>query len=81
MAIELFQDMGKFAQCAKLEKDIAAIYEAEMALEPAIEHYSKAAELYSMEEQQSCVALHAAWVRVSLSVFVCTCIVWRWTAI
>jgi len=50
LACDIFIDLGRFSQSAKLQKDIAAIYESEVDLEHAIEHYESAADFFSGEE-------------------------------
>lgn len=52
-AIAMLCDAGRFTSAAKMQKEIAEIYEKEDNLEAAIENYRQAAEYYSGENQQS----------------------------
>lgn len=50
LACDIFIDLGRFSQAAKLQKDIASIYESEVDLDRACEHYESAADFFSGEE-------------------------------
>jgi len=52
-AIEIYVDDGRFSIAAKLDKEIAELYEADMDYEHAIEHYTAAAEKYEGENSTS----------------------------
>jgi alpha-soluble NSF attachment protein len=52
-AIHLYCDEGRFATAAKIEKEIAEMYEADEELREAIEHYEKAAGYFSGENEKA----------------------------
>lgn len=49
-AIALFCDMGRFANAAKLEKEIGEMYENDNQSEKCIKHYQQAANYYQGED-------------------------------
>lgn len=49
-AITLFCDMGRFANAAKLEKEIAEMYESNNESEKCVKHYQKAADYFLGED-------------------------------
>lgn len=52
-AISMLCDAGRFSIAAKMQKEVAAIYEAEENYEEAIENYRQAADYFSGENQTS----------------------------
>ena len=52
-AISLFCDMGRFANAAKLEKEIAEMYENDNQAEKCVEHYKQAANYFRGEDSVS----------------------------
>ena len=54
-AIALFCDMGRFANAAKLEKEIGEMYESNNDSEKCVKHFQKAAD-YFMGEDSSAAA-------------------------
>lgn len=52
-AITLYCEIGRFTTAGKLEKEIAEIHEGEGETEEAIEHYQKAADYFTGEDQHS----------------------------
>eukprot|EP00698_Gefionella_okellyi_P014793 TRINITY_DN4114_c0_g1_i1.p1 TRINITY_DN4114_c0_g1~~TRINITY_DN4114_c0_g1_i1.p1 ORF type:complete len:298 (-),score=75.90 TRINITY_DN4114_c0_g1_i1:19-888(-) len=50
LACEIYTDLGKFIQAARLYKDIASIFEGDMDLANACEYYEKAADFFQTEE-------------------------------
>lgn len=51
-AVILYSESGKFASAAKIEKELAELYESQMNTTDALEHYQKAADLFESEESQ-----------------------------
>ena len=49
----MFRELGRFAQVAKLHKEIAEMYEKESDLERSIQHFQEAADFYIAEGQQA----------------------------
>jgi len=62
-ATEIFVDEGRFSYAAKLQKETAALYEAEMDFEKASKHYRLAADYYEGENAQS--ASHQCLLKVA----------------
>ena len=52
-SIQIYEDRGKFQQAGKLTKEMANELEIDLDYELAIEKYQKAAELFSMESQNT----------------------------
>lgn len=52
-AIDIYTDMGRFTMAAKHHQTIAEMYESNVALEKAVQHYEKAADYYRGEESNS----------------------------
>lgn len=50
-AVDMFREMGKLPQAAKLHKQIGEMYEGESDMEKAIQHFTKSAEFYEAESQ------------------------------
>lgn len=49
-AIALFCDMGRFANAAKLEKEVGEMYESNNESEKCVQHYQKAADYFMGED-------------------------------
>lgn len=49
-AIEIYSDLGRFTMSAKLHNKIAEIYEQNLELEEAVQHYEQAADYFKVEE-------------------------------
>lgn len=52
-SVEMFRELGRFSQVAKLHKEVAEMYEREADLAKAIEHFQSAADFYVAEGQQA----------------------------
>jgi len=51
--ITQYEEMGKFSAAAKLEKEVAEMFESESETEQAIRHYQRAADLFAGENATS----------------------------
>ncbi|EFA12234.1 alpha-soluble NSF attachment protein [Tribolium castaneum] len=49
-AIQIYTDLGRFITAAKLHNNIGEIYEQNLELENAIQHYEQAADYYKVED-------------------------------
>ena len=54
-AISIFCDMGRFPNAAKLEKEIAEMYESDNQADKAVQHYRQAANYYQSEDSVNMV--------------------------
>ena len=52
-AISLFCDMGRFANAAKLEKEIGEMYENDNQPDKCVQHYQQAANYFQVEDSIS----------------------------
>eukprot|EP00188_Purpureofilum_apyrenoidigerum_P002573 Plantae.Rhodophyta-Purpureofilum_apyrenoidigerum.ctg26400.p1 GENE.Plantae.Rhodophyta-Purpureofilum_apyrenoidigerum.ctg26400~~Plantae.Rhodophyta-Purpureofilum_apyrenoidigerum.ctg26400.p1 ORF type:complete len:328 (+),score=91.13 Plantae.Rhodophyta-Purpureofilum_apyrenoidigerum.ctg26400:82-984(+) len=52
-AISIYENLGRFQQCAKLNKEMAEIYESNEDTEKAIDRYTKAADFWDGEDAKS----------------------------
>ena len=52
-AIKIQTELGRFGPAAKMQKEIAEIYDAEMDVENAIENYRVASDYFAGEESHS----------------------------
>mmetsp|Transcript_28670 Transcript_28670/g.111923 ORF Transcript_28670/g.111923 Transcript_28670/m.111923 type:complete len:315 (-) Transcript_28670:266-1210(-) len=52
-ALAIYEDLGRFSQCAKINKELAEIYESTDETDKAIERYTMAADFYEGEDAKS----------------------------
>lgn len=52
-AIQMYADSARFQQCARLQKDVAELYEAEGHADKALPAFSSAADFYDMDDAKS----------------------------
>lgn len=62
-SIQIYTDMGRFMMAARLHNNIAEIYEQNLELEEAIEHYEHAADFYKVED--NCISAKKCLMKVA----------------